>query len=296
MLPSIMSLDQPRWWAVGWNSERSQITFRVHRGFTRRGKTEIPPDAPGVLSLMRDCDLTSFSGTLFGESFGFDGGRLIRDQGDADPDYAHFLLPLPLLRRVSGACQYCSDDASMREGCISCGGTGEERSIDWREVYALGGTVSLFADMLAYPDAPAPPWAMQLIELVISGSREQSGISGTFGAFVASWLIGQPLHARLSFIEQAMHAARRCLLGEDVLIDAHPDWHFYASVNDDFQSGWLNVSIPGNACGINPKGTHFQPGFPYEFYDHNVDNAMQVLILLAGIGALCDRVDQDVGR
>ncbi len=59
------------------------------------------------------------------------------------------------------------------------------------------------------------------------------------------------------------------------------------------QPQWVNLSCPGDACGLDPGDYHVkshQEG--YSLYPHNVDSPVQQLTLLMGIASLHDQVRQ----
>ena len=90
---------------------------------------------------------------------------------------------------------------------------------------------------------------------------------------------------------KAMKIAYNRMLG----LHKFDQFHFLASV--DYESGWLNVSCPGNACGLNPihgAGYDMKRGLGYEFDCHNVDTPMQQITLLAGLAALHDRARKEI--
>lgn len=68
---------------------------------------------------------------------------------------------------------------------------------------------------------------------------------------------------------------------------------FYFRASIDYSNGWLNISCPGNACGLNPWHNAVHNTGGYEFADHNVDTPFQQLTLLAGLAALHDRARKE---
>lgn len=87
---------------------------------------------------------------------------------------------------------------------------------------------------------------------------------------------------------EAMWLAHGRLVGNDFR-NSHD---FRASVHNE--DGWLNITCPGNGCGLNPGSLGIDPGRGYEFSSHNVDSPHQQLTLLAGLAALHERVDQEL--
>ena len=76
-------------------------------------------------------------------------------------------------------------------------------------------------------------------------------------------------------------------------VDKYDRYSFRASV--DYENGWLNVSCPGDACGLNPANScGGEDGRGYEFSCHNVDSPMQQLTLIAGLAALCDKAKKEI--
>lgn len=56
------------------------------------------------------------------------------------------------------------------------------------------------------------------------------------------------------------------------------------------QPKWLNLTIPGNACGLDPENYHDTSKDGYELLPHNVDCSLQQLTFLAGLACLHDLV------
>jgi hypothetical protein len=54
---------------------------------------------------------------------------------------------------------------------------------------------------------------------------------------------------------------------------------------------WLNLDVPGDACGLDPGGYHDESlGHGYTLHPHNVDSSLQQLTFLAGLEKLHDLV------
>ncbi len=53
------------------------------------------------------------------------------------------------------------------------------------------------------------------------------------------------------------------------------------------QPCWINLSVPGNACGLDPND-YYDQDRGYKLSPHNTDSPCQQLSLLAGIAAICD--------
>jgi hypothetical protein len=54
---------------------------------------------------------------------------------------------------------------------------------------------------------------------------------------------------------------------------------------------WLHLSVPGNACGLDPGNYYDEESFRgYEMLPHNVDNPLQQIYLLAGVFSLYDHI------
>lgn len=97
------------------------------------------------------------------------------------------------------------------------------------------------------------------------------------------WLSKQGDHTRLSAMEELMMATDSYL------------WHdSHGSSRLDFrvwcrQPKWINIGIPGNACGFDPEDYSLsEPERGYELVPHNMDSGLQQLIMLMGFAKLHD--------
>ncbi len=111
---------------------------------------------------------------------------------------------------------------------------------------------------------------------------------------------GKPLHKFLSTFEPGTSIEEMCMA---MMLCYQRMWglppfqkhNFRARV--DYENGHLNVSVPGNACGLNPShGVLYDKKKTegYKFSCHNTDDPVQQISLIAGLAALCDKARREI--
>ena len=142
--------------------------------------------------------------------------------------------------------------------------------------------------------APQKETSSSLIQLMTFGTctiKGQNGsyIGGEFSFPLCRWLGSLGQHEIIPEMIQAMKGAYGRMHGG---LRDFDNFYFRAFVNDE--NGWLNVSCPGDACGIQPAHSGTHRGLGYEFSCHNVDTPVQQITLLAGLAALHDRARKEI--
>jgi hypothetical protein len=82
---------------------------------------------------------------------------------------------------------------------------------------------------------------------------------------------------------QTMRTVDERMEGE---VKSFDEYYFQAYTQGN--EGWLNVSCPGDACGLHPSNGYIDGERGYEFSCHNVDQPIQQFMLLAALAALHD--------
>ncbi len=280
----------PRWYGLSWDNAGLAILVWVHRELLGQLKP-VRPGAPAVQGVSQAFGFTNFVGD-FTSNFGFDDA-LVRQ---AEGEYIAFRGVIPNVRCITAArCQGCRGRKKDRiipgDSCYECDGTGRKHEYRWQKANALSASLGLLLAVIEYPpDNFTTTAKMEQFLTVRTGSGEgHAFIGGMYSIPFADWLrqqeVGKPLEKMIS----AMRRAYAQMMGES---RARP-FGFRASV--DYPTGWLNVDVPGDGCGIHPSSGHSpEVGRGYEFSDHNVDHPAQQLALLAGLAALHDQVDREL--
>jgi hypothetical protein len=180
-----------------------------------------------------------------------------------------------------------------QEECI-CGGTGKEFVYDQKPLFAISASLAVFSFIARY--------GYQLSEFVTNARNPQiflfipsadygingSYISGEFSMALINWFIISVLTSRKR-LETVIGKVR------DATITAHRKMcgKLFGSEVDDFRAvlyedTGFHISVPGNACGIDPGYRYFENGEGYEFCGHNIDSPIQQISILAGLAVLHD--------
>ena len=285
---NIAAKNHPCWYELSWDSARLAILVRIHAEFMRTARIA-SHFLQAVPEMKKEFALASFSGDLDKE-FGFD--RAMQRVGN-EGHFAIFLLPLPRVRAVTDVkCSACNGkgyDYFTKTKCYLC--DGERVAVEYRhqKAFASSATLTVLGFLLNYNDMKEKCARDQLMTLsTVTGSGPHGGsLSGMYGIRFCEWL-GRQAGRDIPEAVSAMQAAHDHMLGKG----RFPASHFQARVEDD--RGWLNMTCPGDACGINPgyEGVGREGG-GYNFSSHNVDTPAQQLTLVAGLAALHDRARRE---
>ncbi len=217
----------------------------------------------------------------FKRDFGFDGA-LTRHQVAGAVEFRGAIHSAVSVSDKT--CQFCKgtgkDRRSFDGTCFHCSGRRLEWSYDYKKAFALGVSLSILLETLRFLETEEVlARHNQLLFVQITALHGGCSIGGEYSAELVDWL--EKRHRQT--IEPMVVAMRRVYQAIFERISSID--RFSASV--DGAGGWLNVSCPGDACGIHPSHTgRASHSCGYEFYDHNVDQPGQLLTLLAGVCAL----------
>lgn len=279
------------WYELSWRKTKPAIILRVHKDFIKGSKI-IPDDNWMVVDLKKQFSFSSFIGDFDG-NFGFDSVFIRRGEKG---EFVEFIVKIPRIKKYIGKCEHCdgsgrNKDLGMR--CLYCGGEGKGYSYDWKLVYTISASFTVFFMSSQFPEKETSSSLLQLITVrTITESGSHGGsLGGEFSIPLCNWMDSLREKGKPEIIEmvEAMQIAHRAMFAS---LESYRKWDFRASV--DYEGGWLNTSCPGDRCGLNPVHMGPRKGSGYEFDCHNVDNPAQQLELLASLAALHDKARREM--
>jgi hypothetical protein len=275
----------PCWYELSWIANPPTLVVRIHEEFMKTLK-DVPATAPIVKTFTKDFGFKSFQGK-FGKDFGFEEKLLYKGKKDEFSEY-HVIVPQVHFITYD-PCRHCKgsgkqDEPFEDEPCWSCDGDGKMRDYRWHTAQAVSATLTLLFMLL---DAGAKTCSelpqLMTVTTICAHGQHGGSLGGTYSRELVQWLSTFKESQHIPEMEQAMRTTRKHMLG---LKYYEEPFHFRATV--DYENGWLNVSIPGDACGLNPSDGHIETGRGYNFSCHNTDEPAQQLTLLCGLAALHD--------
>ncbi|HZS43200.1 MAG TPA: hypothetical protein VFA52_03225 [Candidatus Paceibacterota bacterium] len=277
----------PCWYELGWKEKDLSITLSLHRETIEAIKSKFTNSAL-ISRLRKELKLKKFEGDFNG-NFGF-GGSLIRR--DERQDFVDFAIKLPKIHIVTDEiCPKCKGKKENEHGmdCIDCAKTGKKTDIVWDEADNTSASLTVLLSELQYPTWQTSSSKPQLLTVFTITRHEAHGgsLGGEYSSSLCSWL-GSRAGLHLPEVEKAMYKAY-----VEMMTDAYvDDYRFRATVES--ADGWLNISCPGDGCGLHPADGWLRKGHGYEWACHNVDHAGQQLTLIAGLAALHDQARRSI--
>jgi len=281
--------DMPCWYELSFVKETPALLLRVHEDFIK-DKGAISENAPIVKNFKERFGFKKFSGD-FGRDFGFEG--VFKSRGVKDGFY-EFMIEIPKVKKDSGKkCGYCEgsgEDRFLARKCLFCNGKGKEYIYDWQNAYAISASFTTFSVFAHFYQGNTSCLNLQLlfVETITDKNMHGGSLFGMYSIPLVKWLGSFGKHAIMVEMQEAMKITYFHMFGKDDYLKHE----FIAYVADN--TGWLNVSCPGNACGLNPQSGYIEKDNGYEFSCHNVDTPMQQITLLAGLAALCDKARKEI--
>ena len=278
--------DMPRWHGLSWRPGEPAIVVSVHREALSMA-SKLPDSI--AQQVAKSLGLGKFEGS-YEKCFGFDGTLTRIENGD----FVEFVARLPVVYHVLDEdCRECKGTAKneYKDECLYCMGLGKKSECRYKEAFAVSASLSFLFMPLEHLQWSVPSSRRQLMTILLSvqNSLDGGAFSGMFGIPLVKWLSGMPIDRPIPEMVEAMERAYYHMF-------TRRKWdhgaRFEAFVND--KDGWLNVSCPGQGCGMNPKLGYMTSARGYEVHSHNVDNPVQQLTLLAGLAALHDRADKEI--
>ena len=278
----------PCWYELSWRESPPTLIVRIHEDFIRTFQN-IPTASPVVDFLKKQFGFKIFESD-FSKNFGFEDG--LKNAGTVN-GFREFHIILPKIRvETDKVCRQC-DGTGKREDfpdeeCFYCDGAGKEHELHWHETTTISASLNVLFMTLCCSEIEtfcALPQLMT-IRLITELGPHGGSIGGTYGIEMCDWL--RVKNDNVPEMEQAMMVAY-----DHMLTLRHESRR---SFRTDLHNGggWLNVTIPGDACGLNPSHDRMDMRLGYDFSCHNTDTPAQQLTLLAGLAALHDLVRKDM--
>ncbi len=290
----------PCWYELGWDAKKIAIAVRVHRDFAAIAKP-IPNKCPSVRGVIKEFGFDRFFDSFCGDfsgNFGFNDSFIKQDE---EGEFISFLVPVPQIEKPSLNRSFCRDcggagaNEYIEGKCLSCRGTGKEHIIDWETAYSISASFSLFFALVSLAPEKGKITTCSRPQLILvdteTAQKMHGGsLDGTYSIPLARWLARHEPDTEITEMAKAMMAVWKKIFGR---LSDYEKCDFRATIASE--NGWLNVSCPGDRCGLHP-GSSYGPTKEegYRFGCHNVDSPMQQITLLAGLGALCDKARKEM--
>ena len=312
--------NMPCIYEFSFDAKALAIVVRAHNEFMNRWPKFLG-EAPIVQTFMKQFGFSAFNDGYKGD-FGFDSA--FKRVGTKD-DFAVFSVPIPVVQKVAkkvcpicagdkkslfGNCVRCNGRGVLNVPCRECGGTaklddgfeclfcmgkGKETFFDWKPVFAISASFTLFSELASFKMEKTEATSAQFPQLILVNTiTQQNSHGGSLGGIysipLTRWLSSLEPHVEITEMTAAMVRAWEKMFRK---VDEYDRHSFYANVTN--KNGWLNVSCSGDRCGLHPADSWGpRPSEGYKFACHNVDTPMQQLTLLAGLAALCDRARKEL--
>jgi len=290
--------DMPCLYDLSWDEKVPAIIIKIHRDFIEN--CSVPPRSPMICHFMGKFGFSAFDcfrANLFREQlFGFDGAfqKIGREN-----DFIIFEAKIPQVeKQLNEVCHECNGSKQNKdfeeEKCLYCKGTGLESIMDWKPIYAISASFTIFFELAflkCFKNNKTLCSFPQLITVETVTEEKQHGgsLSGTYSIPLVRFLSSFQPNSEIAEMTEAMIKVWKKMFNG---VDEYGKHSFWAKVA--YENGWLNVSCPGDACGLHPDSFGPNPGKGYKFSCHNVDTPMQQITLLAGLAALCDKARKEI--
>lgn len=285
--------NMPCIYEISWNKKIPALILKIHKSIIETCPNLY--ESQYVVHFMREFGFRffdQFKKDLFGDLyFGFNG--VFRKTGEKN-NFWIFEIEIPAIKIKSNeACRYCegTGEGDFVDGkCLHCDGEGVEEILDWKKINAISASFVIFFNLVFLRcekgrETDCKFSQLILINSILEKKLHGGSLDGTYGLLLANFLASFASNTEIAEMETAMKIAWKKMFGK---IDRITQLNIYANVA--YENGWLNVSCPGNACGLHPAD-NLGPkhGRGYKFSCHNVDTAFQQITLIAGLAALCDK-------
>ncbi|QQG43740.1 MAG: hypothetical protein HYW45_01825 [Candidatus Daviesbacteria bacterium] len=156
---------------------------------------------------------------------------------------------------------------------------------NWQPAFATSATLNVLFTLLALDCVEIPDnkyYQLAHVNLFTKKGMHGGSLSVILAKSLMPWLSDQPDESDNKDIEIVMKSTHEHMFGYSDIFSPR-DFRVWFR-----QPKWVNLSVPGDACGLDPSDYHDQPGKGYNLSPHNVDNPVQQLTLLMGIAAICE--------
>jgi len=296
LVPELLKRDVPCWYRISNTSEKL-LTILVHREIV--DTLMVPTEESPMIHDFRE--MLGLEDKFFGgfqEQFGF-GGIIKVEEKESDP-FLHLEVPLPLFRvETQKPCEFCGGSGMIyfplfKESypCGHCEDAEKEHHFDWKAAYQVSASLCVLFQLLSSLKEETSARIPQLltVETIVKPGLHGSSLGGRYSKTLVQWMTNLGVRVSIPEMERAMFNAYKYMNGGKF---GHIGEHEFRA-NVYYKNGWLNVSIPGNACDLNPEYGGPGPDRGYKYDSHNVDSPVQQLTLLAGLAALSDRCLQEM--
>ncbi len=247
----------PAWYELSVKDEKT-LLIRIHVAAMDRLE-KIKKNLP-IVTDYEKLSTDSFTEFKIGKSWGF-GEVLISCKSD-HKDWLAYECILPVLR---------SDKTNI---------------LGLRSTLAM-----LFTTLWLFEESTdcKRPQLMVVDNFVVGGYLWGGALNVTLTPTVIAYLSKIPNNFCLTDVEKAMIRADAHMWPER---KSSSYFHYFQALCR--QPKWINFTVPGNACGLDPDGyydTSLDRG--YSLGPHNTDTSLQQLTLLVGLAKLQDLIRKD---
>jgi hypothetical protein len=258
-------------------------------------REKIPAEAPIIKHFQKQFNLDEFK-LDWDESIGF--GGCLKHRGRVN-NFLELKLDVPQVEIWNGKeCRFCQGtgkDSVFEDGsvCRYCYGQGKEREVQWRVIRGISATLTILSAFLSFSEVDAQSDTKQLMTINTACENDfgGGGVSGAFSVCMVNWMASREQGTVKDMVEAMKAAWARMFIREK---NSLANYSFRASL--EHGNGWLNVSCPGNASGLNPDHVSTFENRGYQWGPHNVDSPMQQLALIAGLAALHDLARKEMTK
>lgn len=253
--------DRPAVYDLKVGGQSQSLVIAVHQEvLDYTTATLSKPGIPMIDSLREELSLPAFIRPIEGECWGF--GPIIGSLPTMRDDHALLRCPLPVVSKA-----------------------GDFKKANWEAAYATSATLNVLFTLLSLDEVEISDQEFhQLISVNLLTRKGTHGgsLSVTLAKALLPWIKSQPIDINHRNIARVMKAAHEQLIGLQPLFDLRD----FAVVTRE--SNQVHLSVPGDACGLDPTDFLFEEDKGYRLSPHNVDNPVQQLTLLMGIAAICE--------
>lgn len=278
----------PSWYELLWKEEPPSIGLRIHKEFIESNKIDFKK-APIVKYLAESLRLSAFSGN-FNKDIGFGGVLKHTEERDG---FGEFVAEIPQIKKKTDKkCTDCNGTGKRKydpdKKCMFCDGSGIEWIMDWKDAFVISASFSVLTGWLKYCkiETSAPFPQLLTVDTITKEDMHGGSLSGDISIPMRIWLESLGERVELTEMTRAMKIAYGRMFGSH----DHNMYRFDAYATN----GRFIANCPGDACGLHPSDWYARKKEGYEFSCHNVDSPAQQITILAGLGALINRAQEEI--